>query len=94
MTCPAMNWLFNTLRNNPEIAIFLALALGFYVGGLKFGKFSLGNVTGVLIAGAVVGQCPRFLQLTGQRPARRRVARTMNQPRSKLEPGLHLPSQS
>ena len=56
MTWPVMNWLFNTLRSNPEIAIFLALALGFYIGGLKFGKFSLGNVTGVLLAGVLIGQ--------------------------------------
>jgi putative transport protein len=51
-----MNWLFNALRSNPEIAIFLTLALGFYIGGLKFGKFSLGNVTGVLLAGVLIGQ--------------------------------------
>lgn len=51
-----MNWLFNTLRSYPEIAIFLALALGFYVGGLKFGKFTLGNVTGVLLVGVLIGQ--------------------------------------
>jgi putative transport protein len=51
-----MNWLFDALRSNPEIAIFLTLALGFYVGGLKFGKFSLGNVTGVLLAGVLIGQ--------------------------------------
>ena len=51
-----MTWLFDTLRSYPEIAIFLALAVGFYVGGLKFGKFSLGNVTGVLLAGVVIGQ--------------------------------------
>jgi putative transport protein len=56
MTWPIMNWLFNTLRSYPEIAIFLTLALGFYVGGLKFGKFSLGNVTGVLLAGVLIGQ--------------------------------------
>ena len=53
MTWPAANWLFNALRNYPEIAISLALALGFYIGGLKFGKFSLGNVTGVLLAGVL-----------------------------------------
>ncbi len=56
MTWPIVNWLFNTLRSNPEIAIFLALALGFYIGGLKFDKFSLGNVTGVLLAGVLIGQ--------------------------------------
>jgi putative transport protein len=51
-----MNWLFETLRSNPEIAIFLALALGFLVGRVKLGKFSLGNVTGVLLAGVLIGQ--------------------------------------
>ncbi len=53
---PLMNWLVETLRLNPEIAIFLALALGFLVGGVKIGKFSLGNVTGVLLAGVLIGQ--------------------------------------
>jgi len=56
MNGPVSNWLFSTLRNYPEIAIFLALALGFYFGGLKIGKFSLGNVTGVLLAGVLIGQ--------------------------------------
>ena len=56
MTWPFMNWLFDTLRSYPEIAIFLALALGFFIGGVKFGKFSLGNVTGVLLAGVLIGQ--------------------------------------
>ncbi len=56
MTWPVMHWLFSTLRSYPEIAIFLALAVGFYVGSLKFGKFSLGSVTGVLLAGVLIGQ--------------------------------------
>jgi putative transport protein len=56
MTLPVLNWLAATLRSYPEIAIFLTLALGFYLGGLKFGKFSLGSVTGVLLAGVLVGQ--------------------------------------
>ncbi len=51
-----MNWFVSTLREYPEIAIFLTLALGFLVGGLKFGKFSLGSVTGVLLAGVLIGQ--------------------------------------
>jgi putative transport protein len=51
-----MKWVVETLRHYPEIAIFLTLALGFAVGGLKFGKFSLGNVTGVLLAGVLIGQ--------------------------------------
>lgn len=51
-----IDWLVASLRSYPEIAIFLALAVGFAVGGLKFGKFSLGNVTGVLLAGVLIGQ--------------------------------------
>src|ERR1044072_7174499 len=56
MKWPVMNWLVDTLREYPEIAIFLTLALGFYIGGKKIGKFSLGNVTGVLLAGVLIGQ--------------------------------------
>jgi len=51
-----MNWLIETFRNHPEIAIFLTLAIGFAVGGIKIAKFSLGNVTGVLLAGVLIGQ--------------------------------------
>jgi putative transport protein len=51
-----MNWLFDALRQYPEIAIFLALALGFWVGQMKFGKFSLGVVTSTLLAGILIGQ--------------------------------------
>jgi putative transport protein len=51
-----MQWLRDTLQTHPEIAIFLALSLGFLVGTLKIGKFSLGSVTGVLLAGVLIGQ--------------------------------------
>ena len=51
-----MNWLFDTLRQYPEIAIFLALALGGWIGQMKFGKFSLGVVTSTLLAGILIGQ--------------------------------------
>jgi putative transport protein len=51
-----MTWLFDTLRQYPEIAIFLALALGFWVGQMRFGKFSLGVVTSTLLAGVLIGQ--------------------------------------
>ena len=44
------------LRNNPELAIFLTLAIGFYVGRLKIGGFSMGSVVGVLMTGLVIGQ--------------------------------------
>jgi len=51
-----MQGLVHTFRANPELAIFLTLALGFWVGNLKFGKFSLGVVTSTLLAGVLVGQ--------------------------------------
>lgn len=51
-----MNFLVEALRNNPELAIFLTVALGFLIGRLKFGSFSLGVVVGCLLAGVLVGQ--------------------------------------
>ena len=51
-----MEWLIETFRQYPELAIFLTLALGYWVGNLKVGKFNLGAVTGVLLAGVLVGQ--------------------------------------
>ncbi|MBV9062067.1 MAG: aspartate-alanine antiporter, partial [Alphaproteobacteria bacterium] len=51
-----MQILVDTLRQNPEIALFLALAIGFWIGELKFGSFSLGGVTATLIAGLLIGQ--------------------------------------
>lgn len=51
-----MEWIFNQLRERPELAIFLTLFLGFWLGKLKIGKFSLGTVTSVLLVGVVVGQ--------------------------------------
>ena len=51
-----MDWVAGMLRHYPEIAIFAALVIGFLVGPLKLGKFSLGNVTAVLLAGVVIGQ--------------------------------------
>ncbi len=49
-------WLVETLRTYPEIAIFLTLGLGFWVGKFKVGTFSLGVVTSTLLAGVLVGQ--------------------------------------
>lgn len=44
------------LRGNPELAIFLTVAIGFLIGQVKFGSFSLGVVVGCLLAGVLVGQ--------------------------------------
>jgi putative transport protein len=51
-----MEWIIKTFQGYPELAIFLTLALGYWIGALKFGKFNLGAVTGVLLAGVLVGQ--------------------------------------
>ncbi|MCP8937924.1 aspartate-alanine antiporter [Alsobacter sp. SYSU M60028] len=51
-----MDYVVTALRNNPELAIFLTLAIGFLVGKLRFGSFSLGIVVGCLLAGVLIGQ--------------------------------------
>ncbi len=51
-----MNWFVQTFRHYPELAIFLTLATGYFIGKLKIGKFSLGTVTGVLLMGVLIGQ--------------------------------------
>jgi len=45
-----------SLRQNPELAIFLTLALGFLLGRVRVGTFKLGNVVGTLLAGVLIGQ--------------------------------------
>ena len=51
-----MTFFVNALRQHPELAVFLTLALGFFIGRLKFGSFSLGTVIGTLLAGVLIGQ--------------------------------------
>lgn len=49
-------WFASTLRTYPEIALFLSLAIGYYVGSFSYRGFSLGAVTSTLIAAVVIGQ--------------------------------------
>jgi putative transport protein len=51
-----MHTLVTALRENPELALFLTLAVGFLIGRLRLGTFRLGNVVGTLLAGVAVGQ--------------------------------------
>jgi putative transport protein len=51
-----MDYLVTALRENPELAVFLTVSVGFFIGKLKFGSFSLGIVVGCLLAGVVIGQ--------------------------------------
>ncbi len=49
-------WIVSVLHENPFIAIFLALGVGFLVGPITVAGFNLGNVTATLLAGVLVGQ--------------------------------------
>jgi putative transport protein len=49
-------WLLGVLRHHPEVTFFLVLGIGYLVGKVKLGSFTLGAVTGTLLAGVVVGQ--------------------------------------
>jgi putative transport protein len=49
-------WFAATLRQYPEIAIFLTLAIGYYFGKFTFRGIGLGSVTATLLAGVLIGQ--------------------------------------
>src|SRR5829696_7653847 len=51
-----MDWFSTTLKQYPEIAIFLTLALGYFFGKFTFRGIGLGAVTATLLAGVVIGQ--------------------------------------
>src|SRR5262245_31939688 len=51
-----MGYVATSIRENPELAIFLTLALGFTIGRLRIGSFRLANVVATLLAGVVVGR--------------------------------------
>jgi putative transport protein len=51
-----VDWFVATLKAYPELAIFLALAIGFWIGPMKLAGFSLGNVTATLLTAVVIGQ--------------------------------------
>src|SRR6476646_11106814 len=51
-----IDWFVHTLRNYPEIAIFLSLALGYYFGSFTYKGLGLGAVTATLIAAVLIGQ--------------------------------------
>ena len=46
-----MEWVIHLLRQHSELAIFLTIAAGFWIGKIKVGQFSLGIVTSVLLVG-------------------------------------------
>ncbi|QQD77451.1 hypothetical protein I8920_06950 [Curtobacterium sp. YC1] len=50
-----MSWFRDTIIEHPEIAVFLALGIGFFVGRFSYRGIGLGAVTGTLLAGVVIG---------------------------------------
>jgi putative transport protein len=46
----------HVLQKHPELAVFLSLALGFWIGKFKIGKFGLGATVGTLLVALVIGQ--------------------------------------
>ena len=51
-----MQWFVQSLREYPEIAIFLTLGLGYYFGKFTFKGVGLGSVTATLLVGVLIGQ--------------------------------------
>ncbi|RQH04166.1 aspartate-alanine antiporter [Paraburkholderia dinghuensis] len=51
-----MEWLHRIFQRSPEIALFLSLAIGYWVGQIRFGKFQFGGVGGTLLAAIVISQ--------------------------------------
>jgi putative transport protein len=47
--------LVELFSSNPVLLLFLVLAIGFVIGGIRIGSFQLGSVVGVLLAGLVLG---------------------------------------
>ena len=51
-----MEWLRSILNQAPEIALFLSLAGGYWIGKVQFGKFQFGGVAGSLLVAVLISQ--------------------------------------
>src|SRR5215470_6699278 len=50
-----MAWLANVFAKYPEMAVYLAIGIGYVIGRLKFRGVGLGVVTGSLLGGILIG---------------------------------------
>jgi putative transport protein len=50
-----MAWIGGTLAKYPELAVFLVVGVGYWIGAFKAWGFGLGSVTGSLLVGLLVG---------------------------------------
>lgn len=61
--------MIDLLRSYPQLVIFLAIAIGYFVGKIKVFKFNLGSTAGVLLTALVLGQIgidiPAILKTVG-----------------------------
>src|SRR5580698_9263785 len=48
--------IWHLLADQPEIALFASLAIGFFIGSFKLGPLQLGGVCGTLIVALILGQ--------------------------------------
>ncbi len=51
-----MTWLGHFLESYPELAVFLAVGVGYILGDIKIAGIAFGPVTGSLLAGLAIGQ--------------------------------------
>lgn len=51
-----MTFISEILKQSPEVALFLALAGGYWIGKFQFGKFQLGGVAGSLLVAVLISQ--------------------------------------
>ena len=50
-----MEWLAPLFEKNPELPVFLAIGLGYWIGNWKIRGVGIGPVTGALLAGVLIG---------------------------------------
>jgi putative transport protein len=50
-----MQWIAATLQKYPELAVFIVVGVGYWIGAFKFKGFGLGPVTGSLLVGLLLG---------------------------------------
>lgn len=51
-----IEFLQTLLKSSPEIALFLAIAIGYWLGKLRFGSLQIGGVAGSLLAAVLISQ--------------------------------------
>lgn len=51
-----LEYFVSILREYPTLALFLTIGVGFLIGKIKIGSFSIGSVPAVLLTGLIIGQ--------------------------------------